>query len=208
MQRTFLAGSLSALLFGMSFPATALDAPSWDYASLAWVVSGDYEEDPASIDLNGYRLNIVKSLGNMAFVRAMTNAYDISSGGVDIDLSTQQVGVGARYPVGGAVPLDIWGSVNYERIGFTGIVGTGFGIDLGVRSQVTSKLDLGLTLKVFGDIDFGVFDADYTGYELNATYAVQPDLAALLSLSNYELDEGSGKGEFKNVIALGIRFNY
>jgi hypothetical protein len=210
MKRTIVASAVSALLLGMSAQAVMADSPNWDYVSLEVVASGDFKEGSAKEDVDGYRLSVAKSFGDFMFARAGANAYHAELFGEKIDFGAQQLGVGARYPLPlGAIGLDLWGSLNWERVTYAGFVGTGPGIDLGARAQITPEFDLGLTWKVYGDVDFDVEDADYTGYELNAAYTVIPGVAIVGSFSNYELDFGSGfKFEYENVLGLGVRVNY
>jgi hypothetical protein len=210
MKRTIMASGVTALVLGLSAQAIAADAPSWDYVSAELVASGDFKVDSEKEDINGYRLAVAKGFGDFAFVRAGANAYHADFSGLKFDFGTQYLGVGARYmlPVGN-MGIDLWGSLNYERVTIEGIVGTGPGIDLGARAQITPEFDLGLTWKIYGDVDFDVEDADYTGYELNAAYTVVPGVAITGSFSNYELDFGGGfKLEYENVIGLGVRLNY
>lgn len=210
MKRTIVASGVTALVLGLSAQGVAADAPSWDYVSAELVVSGDSKVDSDKEDIKGYRLAVAKGFGDFVFVRAGANAYHEEFSGLNLDIGTQFLGVGARYtlPVGN-MGIDLWGSVNYERVTIDGIVGTGPGIDLGARAQITPEFDLGLTWKAYGDVDFELEDADYTGYELSAAYTVIPGVAITGSFSNYELDFGGGfKWEYENVFGLGVRLNY
>ncbi|MFL6712114.1 MAG: hypothetical protein ACJ8LN_04170 [Sulfurifustis sp.] len=210
MKRAFVVG-ISTLILGVSSTGMAASTSAWDYASLALIVNGEVKEGPTSEDLKGYQLDVVKSLGTMAFVRAATNAQHFDQSGLKSDLATQQVGVGARFPVAtGAMPIELWGSLNYERVSVAGPVGTGPGIDVGIRSQVTPQLDLNLAFKVYGDLSFGSGnDADYTGYSLSAAYRFLPNLSGVLTFSDYKLEiSGGGQIDYDSIIGLGVRLHY
>jgi hypothetical protein len=206
----FLRYGICVFALSVSPSIMAANGPSWNYVSLGLVASGDLEiESFVDEGISGHRLEVAKSLGDMWLFRAVVNANQIDAGfgDVDMDAGTQQWGFGARFPV--ATRTDLWGSVNWERYTLEGIVGTGPGIDLGVRSQITEAVDLGLTLKVLGDISFdGDLEGDYTGYELMAAYAVTPATAVNFSFSSFTLDLEGDEIEFKNVVNLGLRFRF
>jgi hypothetical protein len=207
MKRILLTGA-TALILAAPMQTLAADGPSWDYLSLAWVATGKLKESGFSENIKGYRLDAVKSLGEVAFIRASVNAYDIDEG-MDLDVSPMQIGVGARYRVpAGPMPVDVWGSLNYERLNLGPEVMTGPGVDLGVRAQVMPALDIGLTAKVYSDLDTQGADIKYTGYELSGAYAVHPQASILLTWSDHELKIESDKLKFENVVSLGVRFNY
>lgn len=213
MKQTVLMGGAAAMLLGLSAPGVAAEHPSWDYLSLEWVASGDIEVNTAKESLDGYRLEAAKALGEFAFVRAGSNAYTVDANGVDIDLGMQQLGLGFHYPMAVAAgSIDPWAAINYERVTMEGIVGTGAGIDIGVRGMLMPTLELAASGKVFGDLDFGdPGDADYTGYTISATFTVVPKVAIQGSFSNYELDfddPGIPTFKYKDVIGLGVRLMY
>ena len=205
-----LAGGCAALLLFAPLQGLAAERPSWDYLSLGLVLTGDIEQGAFSKDLKGYRLEAVKSPGGVPFFRAVANAYHVDDSGLDIDLSTHQFGVGARYHVpAGPVPVDLWASLNYERVDIAGMLATGPGLDLGARARLTPELDMGLIVKVYGDLEVHNIDFDYTGYELNAAYAVLPRASVLLSWSNSKLEpDVGGEFEYKNIVSLGVRMDF
>lgn len=206
MKRTFTIGSVAATLLAVSTPSVA--ASPWDYVSFSLVLSGDIESPGLSEDLEGYRIDVAKSLGRVAFFRTAFNGYHYEVAGTQLDASAQQFGVGARLPLStGATPLELWGSVNYERVSL-GAVGTGLGIDAGVRASLSRELDLNFTAKLHGDLDFGNADADYTGYELSLGYKVQPGISLLFSFGNYELEfSGGSQTDWDGVISVGAKFD-
>ncbi|HEY0633748.1 MAG TPA: hypothetical protein VGE00_00080 [Gammaproteobacteria bacterium] len=214
MKPKLLTGSLCALLLGAPTLALAAGPEAWDYLSLELVVTGDAEESGfADEDLEGYRLEAAKGLGEFAIVRAASNNYLVEEV-LNIDVSTQQLGGGAHFPITtGNVTLDLWGTLNYERFSYAGMVGTGPGIDVGLRAHLSRELELAATIKLASDLDFEAGnDADYTGYTLSAAYRLLPALAIQGSFSNYELDADffgeSFKHEHSNVLGAGVRFYY
>lgn len=210
MKRTVLACGCAVLLLLVPLQSLAADRPSWDYLSLELVLTGDIEFQVLSEDIKGYRFEAVKSLGDLAFFRGVANVYHIDDAGMDLDMSAYQLGVGARYHVpAGPIPVDLWASLNYERVSIGGLVVTGPGLDLGARAQLTPELDLGLVAKVYGDLEVDDIDADYTGYELSAAYAVHPLASLVLSWSNYKLDpDFAGEFKYKNIVSLGVRLDF
>lgn len=208
--QTVLATTLCTLLMGVSAQSGAATPTSWDYMSLEFVAAGDYEEGGFSEDLEGYRFEAAKGLGDFMIIRAASNAYLVEDVGVSYDLSTQQLGAGAHFPIAtGPVTLDLWGTLNYERFSYVGLVGTGPGVDLGLRAQLTREFELGVTAKVLGDIDFGDgVDGDFTGYTLSAAYQIIPKLAIQGSFSNHKLEVMGEDLEHNGVVGVGVRLYY
>jgi len=204
----FIASCAFVLMFGLSSVSLAA-GPTWNSLSASWVVSGDLESGSVSYDLEGFQFSATKSLDDMFFVRAVANNIGVKAGGTVTDVSTQQIGVGARF---GVIPgMDLWGAINYDRMSFAGIVGTGLGLDVGARWQAMKELELGLTYKYSKNLDFDVGDGELTGYELNAVYDVTPKLGVMLTFSNYSVDINGGVGanyDYKNVIGLGARLAF
>lgn len=210
MDRNIFTGGLTALVMGISVPAFAADTPSWNYLSLELVASGDIEAPGLSEDINGYRLDATKGMGDYLFVRAATNTYHYEQV-TSFDFSTQQLGVGGHFPISaGFMTIDLWGAVNYERVSIEGVVGTGPGVEVGARAMLTPAFELSLSGKVLGDIDFDVIDADYTGYTLAAALNVTPSVAIQGSYNNYELEpEGGGTTlDYSDIIGIGVRMTY
>jgi len=203
-----IASSAFVLMFGFSSVSLAA-GPTWNSMSASWVVSGDLESGSISYDLEGFQFSGTKSLDDMFFVRAAANNIGVKVSGTVTDVSTQQIGVGARY---GVVPgVDLWGAINYDRMNFAGIVGTGLGLDVGARWQAMQELELGLTYKYSKNLDFDVADGELTGYELNAVYDVSPKIGVMLTFSKYSVDIKAPVGasfDYKNVIGLGVRLAY
>ena len=135
MKRAFASGA-AVLLLGISAGAPAANT-SWDQASISWILAGDYKISGFESDLRGYRFDFTNSLNDTFLVRAAADMRNVDDSG-DLDYSASRFGVGARYPISpGGVPVELWGSLNYERLAFQGVTGYGPGIDIGVRSQVT-----------------------------------------------------------------------
>ena len=213
MQQKLMTGLSTSLLLAMSSPGFAAEAPSWDYLSLEWVVSGDAEINGFEEDINGFRWDAAKGLGDFAILRAGSNAYyfEEPDSDVKLDIATEQFGAGAHYTISqGAIPIDLWGSANYERVSLIGVVGTGPGVDIGVRTMFSPAIEMGVTGKVFGDIDFGDVDADYTGYTVYGDFFVTRNMAIQASFSNYELDvdDTDETFDYSSVVGLGVRINY
>jgi len=207
MKRT-LAGGAAALLMGMSAVAPAA-GPSWDHATISWILAGEVERPGSEDDLEGYRFDFTKSLGRQFFVRAAADTREADSA-PNVDFSAHRIGIGARFPIsGGRSPIELWGALNYERVVVEGSVGYGPGIDIGLRSQLTPQFDLDLAVKIFGDIDFDDFDADYTGYELTGAYKLRPDLSLLVSYGSYEVDlDGGPSIDLDGMISVGLRLHF
>lgn len=213
MKTQLITAASTSLLLTMSGPAASAEAPSWDYLSLEWVVAGDAETDGFEEDIDGFRWQAAKELGDFAMLRAGSGAYHIEESGSDIkqDLATEQFGLGAHYPVTqGPIAVDVWGSVNYERLSLVGLTGTGPGVDLGVRAMFSPAFEMGVTGKVHGDLDFGTVldDADYTGYTVYGDFYVMPNMAIQASFNEYELDFGTDTLDYSGIVGLGVRFNY
>ncbi|MCC5810448.1 MAG: hypothetical protein JJU06_08740 [Ectothiorhodospiraceae bacterium] len=208
MDQGFVRALVVALLLCFASPLLAADKISWNNLSLAWIATGDLEIGSSSRDLKGYRLAGTASLTDFIFVGAIVNSYHVADGS-DFDMSTQQIGVGARYSLPNLpLPLDVWTSLNYERLSEGGELATGPGVDLGVRALVYPALELALAVKPWSDLNFDSYDVEYTGYELSAAYSVIPSAALTLALGNHTSDEGTYKIRYRNVVALGVRYQY
>lgn len=215
MKQKALTGALGALLLGISVPG--FSAPSWDYLSLEILLDGNIDSG-TSVDLEGYRVDAAKSLGDFVFARASSNSYDVDGNDVDptltdaaLDFSTQQLSLGVHNPIPlGMMTMDIWASGNYERISLGGIIGTGPGIDVGVRALFTPVFEIGVSGKVLGDIDFDdLGDADYTGYSVTAGFALMPGFIVQGSYNMYELDFDQGSTiDYDEIIGLGVRLAF
>ena len=210
MNNKFTISGFVAVLLGVSGSVLAAGPSPWDSISVSLVLSGDLEAG-ASQDLSGYRFDFTQSLGDMAFVQGAANVYAADGPSADRDFSAHQIGVGARYPISaGAILIDLWGTINYERVSLAGTAGKGPGIDVGVRAQPARQFDLNLALKIYGDMDFKSFEADFTGYEISAAYRINSELSLLLSYNDYELDPDGAGGNFEwsGIISLGVRFHF
>ncbi len=209
MEHGFVRPLFAAAAFCIASPGIAADTLSWDNLSVAWIATASIDVgSPGDEDLKGYRLAGTAGITDILFVSALVNTYHVSDGN-DFDVSTQQISAGARYSIPNVpFPLHIWGSLNYERISEGGEIGTGPGIDVGVRAMVYPGVDLGLTVKPWSDVGFDNFDVKYTGYELSAGYTFLPSTAFTLAWSNHSSDEGSYRIRYRNVIAMGLRYQY
>lgn len=207
MMNRIVAGGTAALMLGFSSIVLA-QGPTWNYMSASWVVSGELEAGSTSEDLEGFQFEAVKSLGDMFFVRVAANNLGFDIGGGTADISNQQLGGGARFGVASGV--DLWAAVNYDRFVLEGIVGTGFGLEAGVRWQVMKDLELGLTYKNSPNIDFNMGDGKLSGYQLSAVYNVSPMIGVMLTLSSntIDLDGVPSDIDIKNVVGLGVRLAY
>jgi hypothetical protein len=177
---------------------------SWDYVAIAWTLSGELEEEPGSVDLKGYQLAAVKSLGDVMFFSLRSDVNVLGDGPVDIEYAVNQFGVGGRFAV--APNVELWGSLNYEHIGIP-FVGVGPGADIGVRWQATDTLGLDVTAKVASNVDFEVTDGPYTGFDVVGIYSATPTTAITLSYSDHTL-KLEGKAEFSGVTRLGVRLEF
>lgn len=213
MSRIVASSLLASILASVSASTLAAESPSWDYMSLEWVANGEVENGSA-IDVEGYRFGAAKSLTDNIFVRAESNEHYAKDGDAHIDIATGQMGVGGHYAIpSGPATLDLWGAANYQRVALADIVATGSSIDIGVKALFTNTFEIGVTGKVYGNVDFKILDdkADYTGYTINAAYFVTPEFAIQGSLDNYKLkfDNSSiGELKYKNIFGIGVKFTY
>lgn len=206
---------MTSILITASTSALAVEHPSWDQMSLGWAVTGKIDPGSAdSVDLKGYNFSASKSFFKYMIVRAEANEYDASANGLHIDTATSQMGLGGHFPLhAGPVTFDMWGTANYQRVTFDGVVANGPSVDLGLRTSISNMVEIGLSGKPYGQIDFNAPDskARYTGYKVDASFFITPTLAVQGTLSNYQIkfDSGSmGKLKYKNVFGLGLQFSY
>lgn len=204
---------MAAILATASFSALAVESPSWDYMSLGWIVTGKNEIGSNSYDTKGYTFDASKSFFKYMIVRAESNEYDASISGAHADMATGQVGLGGHFPLyAGPVTFDMWGAGNYQRVAIEGLVGTGPSVDLGLRTSFSKIVEVGLSGKVYGKVDFTLPDskAKYTGYTVKAAFFITPMVAVQGSLNNYQLklDSTGEKLKYKNVFGLGVKFAY
>lgn len=130
----------------------AAESPEWNYVGVNYQ---DYDFDGLSLD--GFGLTGSALLGENVFI---TGDYSQTSGsGVDIDWLS--VGVGYKHAV--SSKTDLYGALSYEDLGGDASE-TGYGLTAGIRSMVTSAVELGAALE---HVDI---DGTETGASVSAKY--------------------------------------
>ncbi len=173
--------TLICALFSTSSALAA--SPNWDYIQGGYYIVNISDID--GLDPHGFGIGGAKSLGKNVFVRgsySMTND-DIFDGDVDFDQGSAEVGY--RYKMTGAT--DIYGTLAYQyaEISASGPSGNltsdtdGFGANIGIRSMLTSKIDLEASA------GFLRFDGDSEAIAmLAANYHFHPNVSVGLNFTN------------------------
>ncbi len=202
----------SAVLLGSGLVAMPAWADARDFLAIDFPIHARLQGDTDKTPLRGYRIQGSKGLGPYGMVRAGANMYRFREASFYSDAESSQVGVGAGYPwQQGGMNFLFWGTLNYEIISL-GVVGTGYGLDMGVLVQPMPAFDVSLTAKPYSKLRIQHRDTRYEGIELSAAYNVTPQLALTLSSSRYRLsiDHASGDEKLRYHVnaGLGIRFRY
>lgn len=190
-------------------PAMAQEAGQYDYLGARYTLLGDVTNG-GSEDVTGLGLEGTKSLNDLFFVRIASDLHDVDGGtGGDAAIDLFSIGPGVRVPLNMAMPVDLWGAFNYERLSHGGSAYTGFGLDAGVTAMLNPDMRAGFSLKS-ASTEAGSTDFDYDVWELELAFAVNNRLDVVGSLVNGEFDrEGpAGDFEFDNLIRIGVRMPF
>lgn len=207
MRHILLLLGLGAML--AAAPVAAQEAGQYDFLEARYTLLGD-RTNGDSEDVTGVGLEGAKTLNDLLFVRMATDLHDVDNGpnGDDaIDLFS--IGPGVRVPLNTAIPVDLWGAFNYERLSSGGNAATGFGVDVGVTVMFNQQLRGAFALKS-ATTEAGNNDIDYELWELELAYAVNDRLDLVGSLVNGEFDrEGPGGDfDFDNLVRVGVRMPF
>lgn len=200
---------------------------SYNYLEGAWVFGDELDVEGApGEDVNGSRFGASAALTPNVFVYGQSTFLNIEDflGGSDddVDLDTQSLGVGYTLPLmPGPAPLDVWGSLSYERLNGAGDTADGYGATLGTRWMPMQGLELNAFggLRDYGDAEgFGdIFptggDLDGWAYGIGAVYNVTQQLALTADWQrhNLEADPSGGGSKFDvdlDTFSVGARWYY
>ena len=187
-------------LLALASAPTQAEPLGWDYASGSLLFLGKIDNgDSENID-KGFRLDYAQSFNEHFFFRAKTELQEFDEVGAD----TAQVGVGGRLDLQTTIPVQLWGSFNYERLSIGG-VSDGFGADIGIRSEVAPDFELGLTLKT-ANLS-GANSLDHDAIELSGAYTGLADFDIIATVNNASFDDDL-EFDFDNIVGVGVRLNF
>ncbi|AXR05073.1 outer membrane beta-barrel protein [Salinimonas sediminis] len=173
-------------------------APAWDYAQLS-IIKADYD---SAVEL--------KPIGGMVFVSNELSEHMFIAGsysylrdevyGTDVEVSQSTLGVGYKYSV--TANTDVFSAITFEygdntvkAPGYSQYDdGSGYGVMAGVRSLITSQIELKAALR-FVDID----GEDETSLGLAADYLITPRFAVGVNYDN---------GSAFSLVGINLRYNY
>lgn len=190
----------SFCLLALATPHVQAESLSWDYASASLLFAGEIENGNSENIDKGFRLDYARSFEEHFFVRAKTELQEFDDDGAD----TAQVGVGGRMDLLTDVPIQLWGSFNYERIN-VGSAADGFGIDVGIRSLVAPDFELGLALKK-ANLSGGV-SLDHDAVELSGAYRGIEQFDLLVTLNNASFDDDA-EFDLDHILGVGARLRF
>lgn len=207
MRHILLSLGLGACAALAGAPAMAQEAGQYDYLGARYTLLGD-RTNGNDEDVTGLGLEGAKSLNDLFFVRIASDLYDVDGGpNGDSPVDLFSIGPGVRVPLNMAMPVDLWGGFNYERMA-TGRVATGFGLDAGVTAMFNPDLRGSFSLKS-ASTEAGSDDIDYELWELELAFSVNNRLDVVGSLVNGEFDrEGQGDFDFDNLLRIGVRMPF
>ena len=203
------AGAIALGLAGTAGPALGADAATFDYLEARYTVLGELDTRNRDADMVGLGLEGSRAFSEYVFVRLVSDMYDVErNNGPDAPLDVFSVGPGVRVPLNAPGTVMLWGQLNYERISLTGNVGTGFGLDAGVRVQLTEQIDAGFTLKS-ASTEADSVDIDYETWEFEGAWSINERIDLTASLVNGEVDVDPGTDrDLENLVRLGVRLPF
>lgn len=177
---------------GLLFCAGAIQAeggPNWNFLGLSYQ-SAEVEDET----LTGLGISGSASLGEHFFLVGGFSTIGTDVQGVDLDQKSTSLGLGYRY--GASATTDIFAVVSYDRAEFklssqaasTRIDGNGYGIELGVRSLVTNKLELLASI-----VQTTFEDESETAFSVSALYHIN---------EHFAVGPGYGKSEDVDILSL------
>ncbi len=198
----------AGLLMFMAVPALA--TPSWDYVALQLIAHGEFRVPGDEVDLKGYRWQASKALGANYFVAIGHDAQHFRDSGEKVDLSMQRASLGYHRPLTlGPVTVDIWSSLNLERVTFFGQVGRGYSVDLGAKIRPFSGFETGVAVTPYGDIDFNIGALDLTAAEAYLSWDALRNLAVIASYRTAKLKlDSSTSFRYRDLASLGVKFTF
>lgn len=205
-----LAGAVALGLAGAAGPALGADAATYDYLEARYTVFGDADTGPGSdADVTGLGLEGQRTFGEQLFVRMVSDMYNLdTSGSGETALDMFSVGPGIRVPLNTPGTATLWGTFNYERASVGSTAATGFGFDVGLRMQLTDRIEGGVTIKSAAT-DSGNVDVDYETWELEGAYSITRDIDITASLLNGEVEPSPGSDtDLENLIRVGVRLPF
>lgn len=155
------------------------NGPKWDLIEVGYVEADidDFDSSPS-----GFSGAFSKSLGKGFYLtgRYRDVSEDIVAFGQSVELDVSQLSLGAGYSLHVTDTTDVYGQITYENLelGASGAGGSdsedenGFGAEIGVRSMLTEKFELGAKI---GYLD--VADESETTFGASAYYYVTDSLA-------------------------------
>lgn len=175
----------SVLLLSMG-TAQAADSLRWDSASLSYQ-SVDLDGDK----LTGFGISGTKLVSDNVFLAgqyaSVSDDITVFNSKVNLDFNTLSVGLGYRHAISNTT--DLFGIVSYQDIeaeaSFQGNSASesedGYGLEAGVRSLITSQLELSASLSY---VD--IAEESETGYNVSARYHFTEQFAAGVGYSKFD----------------------
>lgn len=189
----------AVLSMGMCGVAFAAEGPSYTYVEAGYGIT-DLQVPGANAGADGFVVAGSLELPNNFFVTASygDRGYDEDAGGIDqTDLSA---GVGYKWAVSDSV--DFFAGASFESLKLKPDVGssvddTGFGVNVGVRSLVTEKLELNTTLE-YTSVKLSDAGVKISGFGLSAggRYYFTPSFAGGLDFVSDKFYAGISQATF------------
>lgn len=148
-------------------PAVFAASPDFNYVEGGYTKQ-DYSK--SNVEPDGFKISASALVSQNIFING---AYTDTSDGIDIN----HLSLGLGYRVPAASNTDVYGVVSYEEAERGNFDEKGYGLTAGVRSFVTSNIELDGGLSY---IDINKFD-DQTYLNLSASYYITPMAAVNLA---------------------------
>jgi len=191
--------------------AQAADAGPYDYLAARYTLLGDYSRGNSDGDVTGLGLEGSKSINDTAFLHITSDMYDVDIDGSSSDAAIDlfSVGPGVHVPLNtGSTPVDLWGAVNYQRLGVLGAASSGLGLDIGVRARFSNRLEGSFTFTT-ASTESGNRDIDLDRWVLGVAWAASPQFDVTGSLVNADFGIQNAQDiELDNLIRVGVRFPF
>jgi hypothetical protein len=203
-----LAAAALAGLTGFAGPALAADAANYDYLAARYTLLGEVSGNGGDEDVTGLSLEGSRSISEDFYVRIVSDMYNVdTSGSADSALDFFSVGPGIQVDLNTPGTTTLFGQLNYERVSAFGAVGTGFGIDVGVRMQLDDRIEAGVTVSSTST-ESGSTDIDYDTWEIEGVYALNRQVDVTASLVNGDIDIDSTSLDLENLVRIGVRMPF